>query len=285
MMKTRNRDRHVRHSSYRKLLHLAADFIDSLRHEADFAGAMNADRRAFRQDLLQAIRAQLRLRRGRRSDPRLDHACELLKQGESVATVLRSQIPNFDSLDPYTRYLAERGLRQAAARRKKWEKQSKRRKIRSTNSLALNSYRRLFRVCAAFTETLRREPEFAEAIKADLRGFRTALLQALRAQLRLRRGRRSDPRLDRACELLKQGASLQEVLRSQIPEFEKLDTYTQYLAAKGLRQAAARRGKASKGPENARCNAGTRNVPTESLHKMSSQIRLLDSTPPRPLCS
>ena len=127
-MKTRQANRFLRHRSYRKLLEMAADFMESLRHDAEFARAMNDDPRAFRADLIRAIRAQLRLRRGRHSDPKLDHAYELLRQGQSVAAVLRSQIPAYESLDPYTKYLAERGLRQAAARRKKWEKGSDRRK-------------------------------------------------------------------------------------------------------------------------------------------------------------
>lgn len=125
-MKNRKPNRYLRHRSYRKLLRLAGGFIDSLRHEADFARAISADPRAFRGDLIRAIRAQLRLRRGRRSDPRLDDAYQLLREGQSVATVLRSQIPAFDSLDTYTRYLAERGLRQAAARRKKRERADRR---------------------------------------------------------------------------------------------------------------------------------------------------------------
>lgn len=137
-MKTRKPSRYVRHRSDRQLLRVAADFIDSLRHQPVFARAMDTDPRAFRQDLLRAIRAQLRLRRGRRSDPRLDRACELLEQGLSVVGVLSSQISGFELLDPYTRYLAERGLRQAAARRKKWEKGSPRRenphhKVTTTN--------------------------------------------------------------------------------------------------------------------------------------------------------
>jgi hypothetical protein len=137
-MKTRKPNRFLRFRSYRKLLSLAADFIENLRRDTDFLRAMNSDPRAFRGDLIRAIRAQLRLRRGRRSDPRLDHACELLKQGQTVATVLRSQIADFESLDAYSRYLIERGLRQAAARRKKRERtgrlKNRRHKIAAVNS-------------------------------------------------------------------------------------------------------------------------------------------------------
>lgn len=105
--------------SYRKLLRSAATFADSLRKEPEFAGAINADRRKFRSDVQRAIRAQFPLRRGRPTDPLLDRACGLLRQGKSVAEVLRSQIPGFETFDTYSRYLMEKGLRQAAKRRSK----------------------------------------------------------------------------------------------------------------------------------------------------------------------
>lgn len=126
------------------------------------------------------------------------------------------------------------------------------RERKPTSFLPGKSYRKLLRLTAAFTEGLRRDPEFAEAIRADLRGFRGDLLRAIRAQLRLRRGRPTDPLLDSACALLKQGKAVAEVLRSQIPGFATLDPYTQYLSEKGLRQAAARRAKPLNGPKNRR---------------------------------
>jgi hypothetical protein len=116
--------------------------------------------------------------------------------------------------------------------------------------LPLRSYQRLLRFVATFNESLRREPEFSAAMNADLRAFRAELFKAVRAQLRLRRGRPTDPKLDRACELLKRGKPVAEVLRSQVPGFAKLDPYTRYLLAKGLRQAAARRKRRSKRPVN-----------------------------------
>jgi hypothetical protein len=120
------------------------------------------------------------------------------------------------------------------------------------------SYRKLVRLTADFIASLRREPEFGRAVNADLRGFRGDLLRAIRAQLQLRRGRRPDPLLDAACDLVKQGKSIPDVLRSQIPTWPTLDPYTRYLAAKGLRQAAARREKHSKRPENRRGKATTK---------------------------
>lgn len=126
--------------------------------------------------------------------------------------------------------------------------------------LSRKDYRKLARFAATFTESLRREPEFLKAISADLRRFRGDLLRAIRAQLRLRRGRPADPLLDSACALLKQGKSVAEVLRSQIPGFATLDPYTQYLATKGLRQAAARRAKPSKHPKNRLRKSSTKKV-------------------------
>ena len=111
--------------SYRKLLHCAAAFADSLRREPEFAEALNLDLRRFRADVQRAIRAQFPLRRGRPTDPLLDRACGLLRQGKSVPEVLRSQIVGFETADPYSRYLMEKGLRQAARRRTKLSKRPK----------------------------------------------------------------------------------------------------------------------------------------------------------------
>jgi hypothetical protein len=105
--------------AYRKLLRLAAGFVDALRHEREFGEAITANLRGFRGDLLRAVRTQLRMRRGRPTDPLLDRACGLLRQGKSVADVLRAQIPRYDTRDKYERYLLEKGLRQASKRRKK----------------------------------------------------------------------------------------------------------------------------------------------------------------------
>jgi predicted oxidoreductase len=41
----------------------------------------------------------------------------MIQQGKAVKQVLRIQISGFDNLDPYGRYLAEKGLRAALARR------------------------------------------------------------------------------------------------------------------------------------------------------------------------
>ena len=127
--------------------------------------------------------------------------------------------------------------------------------------------RKLLRMAATFTETLLREPDFAEAVSADMRGFRADVLRAVRAQFRLRRGCRPDPLLDRACELMSQGKTAPEVLRSQIPGFDALDPYTRYLAGKGLRQAAVRRNRRSKRPQNQHAKAPQKNAHQKGADK------------------
>jgi len=122
--------------SYRKLVRFVANFMASLRRESVFSRAMDADLRAFRGDLLRAFRAQLQLRRGRRPDPLLDAACDLVKQGKSIPDVLRAQIPTWPTLDPYTRYLAAKGLRQAAARREKRSKRPENRRRKAATKHA-----------------------------------------------------------------------------------------------------------------------------------------------------
>jgi len=62
---------------------------------------------------------QLPLKLGRHGDPLIDRACELVRRGKSVTTVLREQVKVWKQLDPYTRYLAAKGLRQAISRREK----------------------------------------------------------------------------------------------------------------------------------------------------------------------
>ena len=44
----------------------------------------------------------------------------------------------------------------------------------------------------------------------------------------------SDPPIDKACELVYGGKSVPRVLREQIKNWDTLDAYTRYLAAKGL---------------------------------------------------
>ena len=60
-----------------------------------------------------------RLRRGRPNDPRIDAAVRMHEQGKSIKEILRLQTRNFDKVDTYGRYLAEKGLQTAVTRRRK----------------------------------------------------------------------------------------------------------------------------------------------------------------------
>ena len=99
-----------------------------------------------------------------------------------------------------------------------------------------------------FSVQLRRD--FAQEITLDARRFKSQVLKLVRRGLPPRPGRPNDPQIDAAVRLVQQGMSLKDVLRLQIPGFERLDTYGRYLAEKGLRAAIARRRKrtTSNGP-------------------------------------
>lgn len=85
---------------------------------AELSRAAKKDPKGFRADLVHLIVKAYPLKRGRPTDPLIDEACELLGHGKTVPTVLRKQIRDWQKLDAYTRYLAAKGLRQAARRRK-----------------------------------------------------------------------------------------------------------------------------------------------------------------------
>jgi hypothetical protein len=88
------------------------------RLKRDFGGELARDPTIFKKQVVRLIRRELPPRPGRPNDPRLDAAVRMLEQGKSSKDVLRSQIPNFDEMDTYGRYLAEKGLRAALARRR-----------------------------------------------------------------------------------------------------------------------------------------------------------------------
>ena len=90
----------------------------ALRVKSQFAGEIARDPAAFKKRVVRLIRRELPRRLGRPNDPRLDAALRRVQQGESPKDILRSQIPNFDKMDTYGRYLAEKGLRAALARRR-----------------------------------------------------------------------------------------------------------------------------------------------------------------------
>ena len=101
----------------------------ALRVKSQFAGEIARDPAGFKKQVVRLIRRALppsgipqsfprRREPGRPNDPRLDAAVRRVQQGESPKDILRSQIPDFDKMDTYGRYLAEKGLRAALARRR-----------------------------------------------------------------------------------------------------------------------------------------------------------------------
>jgi len=93
-----------------------SQFVSGLRGR--FQDQIARDPQGFKKQIIRLIRQQLPPRRGRPNNPRIDAAVRMVHQGKTVKDVLRSQIPGFNSLDTYGRYLAEKGLRAAIARRR-----------------------------------------------------------------------------------------------------------------------------------------------------------------------
>lgn len=85
----------------------------------DCAEELKRDPKALRAAVLRLARREFPLRRGRPNDPRIDAAVRMLEQGKSIKEILHLQTRNFDKVDTYGRYLAEKGLRTAVARRRK----------------------------------------------------------------------------------------------------------------------------------------------------------------------
>ena len=101
-----------------KRLHvLVRDFVALVRR--DCGEELERDPKALRAAVLRLVRRALPLRRGRPNDPRIDAAVRMLEQGKSIKEILRLQTRNFDKVDTYGRYLAEKGLRTAVTRRRK----------------------------------------------------------------------------------------------------------------------------------------------------------------------
>ena len=97
----------------------------ALRLKHDFAPEITRDPRAFKKSVIRLVRRELPPKRGRPNDPRLDAAARMVQEGKLVKDVLRLQIPGLDKMDAYGRYLAEKGLRAALARRKGIRSQQK----------------------------------------------------------------------------------------------------------------------------------------------------------------
>ena len=84
-----------------------------------FAQEMARDPANFKKYVVRLIRQELPPKRGRPNDPRIDAALQMIQQRKSIKEILRCQIPDFEQMDTYGRYLAEKGLRTAIARRRR----------------------------------------------------------------------------------------------------------------------------------------------------------------------
>ena len=96
---------------------VVADFVRVVRSK--FAHEVAHDPKALKSLVLRLVRKELPPRRGRPNDPRIDAAVRMFEQGKPTKEILRLQTRGFDKLDDYGRYLAEKGLRMAIARRRK----------------------------------------------------------------------------------------------------------------------------------------------------------------------
>src|SRR5215471_13704913 len=84
----------------------------------DFAEEIAHRPRDFKKQVLLLIRHQLPPRRGRPTSPQIEAAVAMLREGKTIRQILHEQVRGFDQLDTYGRYLAEKALRQAVARRR-----------------------------------------------------------------------------------------------------------------------------------------------------------------------
>jgi hypothetical protein len=95
---------------------LVQEFIGRIRRE--FAAEIAQDPKALKTSVLRLVRRGLPPKPGRPRDPRIDAAVQMFEQGMTIKQVLRSQVAEFDKLDRYGSYLADKGLRAAIARRR-----------------------------------------------------------------------------------------------------------------------------------------------------------------------
>ncbi len=87
--------------------------------------------------------------------------------------------------------------------------------------------KKLARLCGRFVTRLRRDRELAEAARGDPATFRAALVKVVRSLFPV--------------QLVSEGRSIGDVLREQVKDWDRQDSYARYLASKGLRQAVKRR--------------------------------------------
>jgi hypothetical protein len=84
-----------------------------------FRQEISRNPRDFKKQVLRVIRRELPPGRGRPASPRIEAAIEMLQKGKTVREVLQEQVEGFEQVDAYGRYLMEKALRQAIARRRR----------------------------------------------------------------------------------------------------------------------------------------------------------------------
>src|SRR5690242_1353048 len=92
------------------------DFTDSLKR--DYSREIATDAAGFKRSVVRLVRLGLPPGRGRPVSPQIENAIEMLHQGKTVREVLQQQVDAFAQVDAYGRYLMEKALRQAIARRR-----------------------------------------------------------------------------------------------------------------------------------------------------------------------
>lgn len=107
--------RHMKPASPREIEDVISDFILELR--CRFREQSEKQPAEFKKQVVRLVRRHLPPRPGRPNNPRIDAAVRMVEQGKPIREVLRAQMPDFDRLDSYGRYLAEKGLRVAVTRR------------------------------------------------------------------------------------------------------------------------------------------------------------------------
>jgi hypothetical protein len=113
---------HLPLGAYQKLSTLTKGFAALLRRDRQLRPFIKRDLGGFRDDLQRQIRAVFPIPRGAKRKAHLDEAYRLMKRGMSSTEILRLQVPNWDELDTYTRYLMNKAVCQAYSRRNRSKK-------------------------------------------------------------------------------------------------------------------------------------------------------------------
>lgn len=107
----------IRHTTQESPDTIARNFARQLRQK--FWREIADNPRDFKKQILRAIRRELPPGRGRPASPQIETAIKMLQQGKTVREVLQHQVEGFEQVDSYGRYLMEKALRQAMARRQR----------------------------------------------------------------------------------------------------------------------------------------------------------------------